>query len=131
MEEVPLSVLSIALMLLTVAQFALLPLLLFAVAHVLKHRDAYAFASHEPEAPRATAASGHAPARPGRERRFTFKGTASEYFRIWIVNVGLTVLTLGFYGAWAKVRTRQFFYGNTYLPIRSAPLVTRCDTGGS
>ena len=41
-----------------------------------------------------------------------FTGTASEYFRIWIVNLGLTLLTLGIYSAWAKVRTRQYLYGN-------------------
>ncbi len=44
-----------------------------------------------------------------------FTGTAGEYFRIWIVNVGLTILTLGIYGAWAKVRTRRYFYANTLL----------------
>ena len=44
-----------------------------------------------------------------------FTGTAAEYFRIWIVNVVLTVVTLGIYGAWAKVRTRRYFYANTLL----------------
>lgn len=46
---------------------------------------------------------------------FEFQGKASEYFRIWIVNVLLTILTLGIYSAWAKVRTKQYFYGNTIL----------------
>lgn len=46
---------------------------------------------------------------------FEFRGRAGEYFRIWIVNVLLTVLTLGIYSAWAKVRTNQYFYRNTYL----------------
>ena len=36
-----------------------------------------------------------------------FTGSGGEYFRIWIVNVALTVLTFGIYGAWAKVRTRR------------------------
>jgi uncharacterized membrane protein YjgN (DUF898 family) len=45
----------------------------------------------------------------------TFTGTAGEYFRIWIVNVFLTVITLGIYAAWAKVRTRRYFYANTKL----------------
>jgi uncharacterized membrane protein YjgN (DUF898 family) len=44
-----------------------------------------------------------------------FRGNASEYFRIWIVNVMLTVATLGIYSAWSKVRTRRYFYGNTEL----------------
>ncbi len=44
-----------------------------------------------------------------------FTGTAPEYFRIWIVNILLTIVTFGFYAAWAKVRTRQYFYGNTML----------------
>lgn len=46
---------------------------------------------------------------------FVFTGKAKEYFSIWIVNVALTILTLGVYSAWAKVRTSQYFYGNTYL----------------
>lgn len=46
---------------------------------------------------------------------FEFRGQAGEYFRIWIVNVLLTVLTLGIYSAWAKVRTHKYFYRNTYL----------------
>ena len=44
-----------------------------------------------------------------------FTGKAGEYFAIWIVNVALTILTLGIYSAWAKVRTNQYFYGNTFL----------------
>ncbi len=47
--------------------------------------------------------------------RLSFTGTTGEYFRIWIVNVFLTIITLGIYGAWAKVRTRQYFYANTIL----------------
>jgi uncharacterized membrane protein YjgN (DUF898 family) len=46
---------------------------------------------------------------------FRFTGTAGEYFRIWIVNVALTILTLGVYSAWAKVRTKQYFYRHTWL----------------
>lgn len=46
---------------------------------------------------------------------FRFTGTAGEYFRIWIVNALLSVLTLGIYSAWAKVRTKQYFYRHTFL----------------
>jgi len=44
-----------------------------------------------------------------------FRGSASEYFRIWIVNAGLSIITLGIYSPWAKVRNRQYLYGNTIL----------------
>jgi uncharacterized membrane protein YjgN (DUF898 family) len=46
---------------------------------------------------------------------FTFSGTGREYFGIWIVNLLLTVLTLGIYSAWAKVRRMHYFYRNTRL----------------
>jgi uncharacterized membrane protein YjgN (DUF898 family) len=46
---------------------------------------------------------------------FTFHGDAREYFRIWIVNTLLTLLTLGVYSAWAKVRKRRYLRGNTEL----------------
>ncbi len=57
---------------------------------------------------------GDAPVRTWREG-FTFSGTGGEYFGIWIVNILLSVLTLGVYSAWAKVRRMQFFYRNTQL----------------
>lgn len=44
-----------------------------------------------------------------------FTGRAGEYFLIWIVNICLTVITLGIYSAWAKVRRKRYFYGNTFL----------------
>ncbi|MDD3517205.1 MAG: YjgN family protein, partial [Chromatiales bacterium] len=46
---------------------------------------------------------------------FEFTGSGYEFFRIWIVNLLLTVLTLGIYSAWAKVRTNRYFYGSTRL----------------
>lgn len=46
---------------------------------------------------------------------FYFYGTGSEYFRIWIVNLLLTIITLGIYSPWAKVRRLRYFYGNTEL----------------
>ena len=46
---------------------------------------------------------------------FHFTGTGGEYFRIWIVNLILSILTLGIYSAWAKVRTNRYFYGNTQV----------------
>ena len=40
---------------------------------------------------------------------FRFTGTAREYFGIWIVNILLTIVTLGIYSAWAKVRRMRYF----------------------
>jgi uncharacterized membrane protein YjgN (DUF898 family) len=45
----------------------------------------------------------------------SFTGKGSEYFGIWIVNLLLTILTLGIYSAWAKVRSLRYFYSNTLL----------------
>ena len=47
--------------------------------------------------------------------RLEFRGTAAEYFRVWIVNLLLTIATLGIYSAWAKVRKKKYFYRNTLL----------------
>ncbi len=56
-----------------------------------------------------------APSQSTTRESFKFTGTASEYFKIWIVNIALTILTLGIYSAWAKVRNNRYFYGNTRL----------------
>jgi uncharacterized membrane protein YjgN (DUF898 family) len=44
-----------------------------------------------------------------------FTGDGREYFRIWVVNLLLTLATLGIYSAWAKVRRLQYFDRNTVL----------------
>lgn len=44
---------------------------------------------------------------------FQFTGSGGDYFRIWIVNIALTIVTLGIYSAWAKVRRLQYFHRNT------------------
>ncbi|MEN8247124.1 MAG: DUF898 family protein, partial [Thermodesulfobacteriota bacterium] len=46
---------------------------------------------------------------------FEFTGSGREYFKIWIVNILLSIITLGIYSAWAKVRRKQYLYGNTRL----------------
>ncbi len=46
---------------------------------------------------------------------FQFTGNGGEYFRIWIVNLALSVLTLGIYSAWAKVRRKRYFNHHTLL----------------
>jgi len=50
-----------------------------------------------------------------REYPVEFRGTGGEYFKIWIVNILLTIVTLYIYSAWAKVRTQRYFYGNTFV----------------
>jgi len=68
----------------------------------------------------------HGPAQPAGEsapasdpaitrHRPQFSGRAGEYFGIWFVNLLLSIVTLGIYSAWAKVRTERYFYGNTRL----------------
>ena len=44
-----------------------------------------------------------------------FSGSGAEYFGIWIVNLLLTIVTLGIYSPWAKVRRLQYFYRHTEL----------------
>lgn len=51
--------------------------------------------------------------------RVEFRGSASEWFGIWLVNLLLNVLTFGIYSPWAKVRTQKYFYQNTYLGGRN------------
>ncbi|MYM68999.1 DUF898 family protein [Pseudoduganella sp. FT55W] len=62
-----------------------------------------------PTAPPAPAAEEPGP------QRIIFHASGSEYFRIWIVNLLLTMATLGIYSAWAKVRRNQYFYSSTEL----------------
>ena len=44
-----------------------------------------------------------------------FTGRTSEYFGIWIVNLLLSIITLGIYSAWAKVRRKKYFYNHTLI----------------
>ena len=69
--------------------------------------DVYEPMPPEPEQPAAPSAP--------RASRVRFTGTGEEYFGIWIVNLLLTIVTLGIYSAWAKVRKMQYFYRNTHL----------------
>ncbi|MQY41875.1 DUF898 family protein [Epibacterium sp. SM1969] len=50
---------------------------------------------------------------------FEFRGSAREWFGIWIVNLLLSIVTLGIYSAWAKVRTKKYFYQNTWVAGRN------------
>jgi uncharacterized membrane protein YjgN (DUF898 family) len=44
-----------------------------------------------------------------------FSGSGGEYFRVWIVNLLLTLVTFGFYTPLARRRTAQYFYGHTLV----------------
>lgn len=67
--------------------------------------------------------SGHVPDQavgvdaPASTRRLDirFTGSGSEYFRIWIVNVLLTIVTLSLYWPFAKARRIRYFYANTLV----------------
>ena len=48
-------------------------------------------------------------------KAFEFTGSGTEYFKIWIVNTLLTIVTLGIYYPWAKVRNNRYIYGNTSI----------------
>jgi uncharacterized membrane protein YjgN (DUF898 family) len=68
----------------------------------------------EPPPPLEKADTSSPAAEPPRHR-LVFSGSGGEYFRIWIVNLLLTIISLGIYGAWAKVRRLRYFYGHTVL----------------
>ena len=65
----------------------------------------------EPATPPDTPA---APASPA-TYPFRFTGTTGGFFSIWIVNLFLTIITLGIYSPWAKVRKKRYFYGHTWV----------------
>ncbi len=48
-----------------------------------------------------------------------FEGSGFEYFKIWIVNILLTIITVGLYYPWAKVRNRRYFCANSVLEGRN------------
>ncbi|WP_299971315.1 YjgN family protein [uncultured Roseobacter sp.] len=56
---------------------------------------------------------------PADATSFEFEGNAKEWFGIWIVNLLLSILTIGIYSAWAKVRTKKYFHNNTYVEGRN------------
>ncbi len=80
-------------------------------------RDDESWGEHPPrsEEPRETDSTPTEPVRASRTASFVFTATASEYFRIWIVNVCLSLVTLGIYSAWAKVRITRYVRGHTLL----------------
>ena len=89
-------------------------------------------AAPPPAAPGAVATVAAAPARPATNgtalaaatlaaleltgssrRQFTFHGSGGTLFGIYVVNVLLTIATLGFYRFWGKVRVRSYMLSQT------------------
>ena len=52
-----------------------------------------------------------------RRSQIKFTGTGGEYFGIWIVNIMLLIVTLGFYAPWAKVRMARYRASCTEMQI--------------
>ena len=52
---------------------------------------------------------------PNRFQPLTFSGAAVDYFKIHFVNLLLSIITIGLYVPWARVRHRRFFYSNTRI----------------
>jgi uncharacterized membrane protein YjgN (DUF898 family) len=74
----------------------------------------------EPPAPPRKAQALAAPSAPApnatiESSAIEFSGTGGEYFRIWIVNLLLILVTFGIYYPWAKVRKIKYFYNNTSI----------------
>lgn len=61
------------------------------------------------------AAAAAEPAPQRHEAHLQFDGSGSDYFRIWVVQTLLNVLTLGLYSPWAKVRKARWFAQHTLL----------------
>jgi uncharacterized membrane protein YjgN (DUF898 family) len=51
--------------------------------------------------------------------KFKFTGSAKEWFGVWIVNLLLSIVTIGIYSAWAKVRSKKYFANHTYVSGRN------------
>jgi uncharacterized membrane protein YjgN (DUF898 family) len=64
---------------------------------------------------RASSATDGSAGSRGHEHPVRFTASGGEYFRIWVVNLLLTLATLGIYAPWAKVRKLRYFYGNTVI----------------
>lgn len=59
------------------------------------------------------AAAPSGPAEPPASIEFT--GDARQYFGIWFVNITFSILTLGVYSAWGKVRRNRYLLGHTIV----------------
>ena len=46
---------------------------------------------------------------------FVFSGTGFDYFKIWLVNILVSILSAGILLPWAQVRSMRYFYQHTHL----------------
>jgi len=44
-----------------------------------------------------------------------FSGSKAAFTKLWLVNLLLSIITIGIYSAWAKVRNNQYLYGHTQI----------------
>ena len=51
--------------------------------------------------------------KPAKFKRLRFTGNGFAFFKIWIVNIFLSILTIGIYSAWGKVRSKKYLYNST------------------
>src|SRR5258706_16434720 len=47
--------------------------------------------------------------------RVDFTAATDDYVRLCILNLALSIVPLGIYSAWAKVRKRRYFYSHTRI----------------
>jgi uncharacterized membrane protein YjgN (DUF898 family) len=67
-----------------------------------------------PASARAAPASPAPDPLPGIDRhRVSFTGSGGDYFKLWLSNLLLTIVTLGIYTPWARRRRIQYFFRNT------------------
>jgi uncharacterized membrane protein YjgN (DUF898 family) len=78
-------------------------------------RSAYRAASSAPKSPSVTPEVPRLPRGVVTKLPVELHVRASEYARIWIVNLLLTVLTFGVYLPWARVRTQRYFLRRTVV----------------
>ncbi len=52
---------------------------------------------------------------PAARREFSFLAEGGDLFSIWIMNLLRTLLTLGVYYFWAKIRVRRYVYEHTFF----------------
>lgn len=70
-----------------------------------------------PPAPDPTPGPAPGPASGGaiQAHPIAFTGDGGVYFGVWIVNLLLSLVTLGIYTPWARRRTIRYFYGHTFV----------------
>lgn len=64
--------------------------------------------------------------RPVKAYRLKFTGSGPEYFRVWLVNLLLMLVTLGIYTPWARKRTAEYFFGHSV--VARSPLEFTAET---